>query len=134
MAVVNSFEPPITVALQAYLTSGPPICLGPSGGFARLAEGRHRKIRYHTDMAANSRAEGERLGRIYYTGKQCRHGHGALRLVSDGRCVTCARLKSKRQKAADAAKLALPKPETREQRLRRLNDAHAAWVKEMTAR
>jgi hypothetical protein len=39
------------------------------------------------------RADARALGRTYYfTNKQCKRGHTALRRVSDGACVACARL------------------------------------------
>jgi hypothetical protein len=82
-----------------------------------------------------SREEAIKLRRLYYSSdRPCEAGHIAPRAVADDSCKKCNRLRGRQARYLERRRNAPPKPETKEEKLRRLNAAHAVWVKEMTAR
>jgi hypothetical protein len=88
-------------------------------------------------VKAITREQGIKLRRIYYTPTPdwpCEFGHIAPRAVADDSCKMCNMLRFKREQCLERRRNVPPKPETKEQRLRRLNTEHVAWVKEMTTR
>jgi hypothetical protein len=76
-----------------------------------------------------------RLRRVYYTSdRPCEFGHIAMRAVEDDSCKKCNHLRYKHERRLERQRNPPPKPETKEQKLRRLNAEHVVWVKGMTAR
>jgi hypothetical protein len=72
--------------------------------------------------------------RYYLSDRPCEFGHPPERAVADDSCKTCNLLKFRRDYYSTRKRDKPPKPESKEQKLRRLNAEHVAWIKGMTAR